>query len=126
VTGVITQVLEEKHNLVPKVTLFGYPGKNEGPGAAIREGTREIEKAFAVAEKFNLPLLVEELGYRASSEGPTPDDERAEVFRALLGAAHALGLGVFPWMIGETGREDYDGLLIRPTDKATFASLRCE
>lgn len=111
------------------LTLHLYPGDGSGPEAAVREGTRDIERAQSVAEAFDLPVLVEELGYHvtsSASDEPTRDRERAEVFNGLLGAAHALGLGVFPWMIGEVGREDYDGLLIRPTNETTFDTLRCE
>lgn len=100
------------------------PGDRAAIG--IRRGVDAIRERAAIARRYRLPLLVEELGWR----GPTGDDrdgERAVVLGAWLRAAREVGAAALPWMIAERGRPDYDGLLIRTeTDRATVGALRCE
>ncbi|MDB4975148.1 MAG: cellulose-binding, family [Myxococcaceae bacterium] len=93
--------------------------------AAIGAGERTLRERAAVAHQAGLPLLLEEVNWKpaASSER---DAERATVLGAWLSVADDLGLGTLPWMLGEQGRPDYDGYLIRPDDGATTAVLRCE
>lgn len=93
--------------------------------AAVTEGTRAIERAAEVARAHELPLLVEEAGWRA--DGATRDEERALVLGAWARAAAEVGAGYGPWMIAEPDRPDYDGYLIRPErEPATARVLRCE
>jgi endo-1,4-beta-mannosidase len=88
-------------------------------------GTAVIHDRAALARRYGMPLLVEELGHPmpARVRGVSRDRERAEVLRALLAVADELGIATFPWMIGERGRQDHDGHLIRPEDEHTTAVL---
>ncbi len=100
------------------------PGQRTALG--IRLGVDAIRERAALARRHGLPLVVEELGWRGG-EGADRDAERALVLGAWLRAAREQGVAAFPWMIGERGRPDYDGLLIRPDeDLATVEALRCE
>jgi mannan endo-1,4-beta-mannosidase len=91
-----------------------------GVEAAITKGIREIRKRAAISQKAGLPLLLEELNWKPISG---QDGERARVLGAWLRAAHDLGVSCLPWMIGERGRPDYDGYLIRPEHAATWEIL---
>jgi mannan endo-1,4-beta-mannosidase len=123
---------------VDVLTLHMYPGLsapwNEAFGRAQRVdaaralGASAIYDRAALAGRYAMPLLIEELGYLppASVTGEARDRERAEVFSGLLAVAHAQRVAAFPWMIGERARTDYDGHLIRPGDAETCAVLTCE
>jgi mannan endo-1,4-beta-mannosidase len=92
--------------------------------AAIAWGEQQLRARAEVSRSAGKPLLLEEVNWKP--EAPSePDLERAAVLRAWLGLARTLGVGTLPWMIGERGRPDYDGYLIRPEDSATIRSL-CE
>ncbi|HUT76078.1 MAG TPA: cellulase family glycosylhydrolase, partial [Polyangia bacterium] len=91
---------------------------------AVDIGAGIIRERAAVADEAGLPLVIEELGWRPPA-GADRDAERAAIFEGWLAVAHHEGLATMPWMIGETGREDFDGLLIRPTDELTWAVLSC-
>ena len=88
-------------------------------------GAAVIHDRTALARRYGMPLLLEELGHPmpARVQGVARDRERAEVLRALLAVTDELGIAAFPWMIGERGRQDYDGHLIRPQDEHTTAVL---
>jgi len=92
--------------------------------AAIDLGAEIIRDRARVALDNGLPLVVEELGW-IPPDGADRDAERAEVYEGWLAVAHDEGLATMPWMIGETGREDYDGLLIRPSDTLTWEIVSC-
>ena len=78
--------------------------------AAIAAGISVIDDRAALATRLGVPLLIEELGW---VQGNTTDDaERAAVMSGWLAHAQSLGVSTLPWMIGESGRPDYDGLLI--------------
>ncbi len=91
---------------------------------AIEIGAGIIRERAAAADDAGLPLVVEELGWKPP-EGADRDVERADVFEGWLAVAHDAGLATMPWMIGETGREDFDGFLIRPADELTRAVISC-
>lgn len=92
---------------------------------AAEQGAAWIREGASAARSLAVPLLVEELGWRASGGGDG-DAERALVLRAWPEAAREQRVGALPWMIGEPGRRDYDGFLIRAfTDRATTRAL-CE
>jgi endo-1,4-beta-mannosidase len=93
--------------------------------AAIRAGERTLREREQVARELGKPLLLEEVNWKPAS-GSERDGERATVLSAWLSIADGLGVGTLPWMIGERGRTDYDGYLIRPEDSATHAVLRCQ
>lgn len=93
--------------------------------AASLLGASALYNGAALARHYAMPLIVEELGYRPPDDATDRDAERAAVMRALLSTAHDQGLATFPWMIGETGRPDYDGYLVRPEDGETRAVLQC-
>ena len=78
-----------------------------------------------LAERFAMPLLIEELGYEPPRNAQDRDAERAHVLGSLLRVAAELRLPTFPWMIGETDQPDDDGFLIRPEDTATVRALTC-
>jgi mannan endo-1,4-beta-mannosidase len=99
------------------------------PGAtvaqsAIAAGEALLRAGAEVARNAKLPLLLEEVNWKPAQDADR-DGERASVLRQWLTLADSLGVGSVPWMIGDTGRMDYDGYLIRPTDTATIAALRC-
>jgi hypothetical protein len=103
-------------------------GRAQRVDAARALGASAIYDRAALAGRYAMPLLIEELGYLppASVTGEARDRERAEVFSGLLAVAHAQRVAAFPWMIGERARTDYDGHLIRPGDAETCAVLTCE
>lgn len=77
---------------------------------AIEVGAEVIEDRARLCRRLKVPLLVEELGWKLPTG--TPDAERAAVMQGLLRVAEEQQVGTLPWMIGEPGREDYDGLLV--------------
>ena len=89
-------------------------------------GADTIRERAALARHHGLPLLVEEMGWRPEGDGDVGDAERALLYREWLRVARDEGVGALPWMIGETGRPDYDGLLVRPSHRATWAVLACD
>lgn len=88
---------------------------------AVRVGAELLRDRAALAHAHGVPLLVEELGWKTGHH--TLQEERLQVMRGWLHAARSLGLGMLPWMIGERGRPDYDGLLVRPEHQAVCALL---
>lgn len=88
---------------------------------AVRVGTALLRDRAALAHAHGVPLLVEELGWKTGHH--TLQEERLQVMRGWLHAARSLGVGMLPWMIGERGRRDYDGLLLRPEHQAVCALL---
>jgi endo-1,4-beta-mannosidase len=95
--------------------------------AACVLGAATLLDRVVLARRHGLPLLLEELGYLppAHVTGAARDSERAEVLRCLLALASEHGVATFPWMIGERGRNDYDGHLLRPEHAQTIAAVRC-
>jgi mannan endo-1,4-beta-mannosidase len=85
-------------------------------------GVATLRERSAVARSAGLPLLLEEVNWKPAR--PEGDAERARVLGAWLAEAERLGVGSLPWMIGERGRRDYDGYLIRPEHTHTNAVLR--
>ena len=120
---------------VDVLTLHLYPGLHTAWSAALPNGLRSaasrllgsavIRDRAALARRYGMPLLLEELGHPMPGrvQGRARDRERAEVLRVLLATADEHGIAAFPWMIGERGREDHDGHLIRPQDPHTTAVL---
>lgn len=117
-------------------TLHLYPYHTEPKLWKIESRSERIERAIAVGaevisdraqlcRRYEKPLLVEELGWKMPNQ--TEDAERAAVMKGLLDEAQRQGVGTLPWMIGESGRPDYDGLLIsKSTQALTWGVLRCE
>jgi len=93
--------------------------------AAIEAGEAALRERARVAAEARLPLWLEEVNWKPAASSDR-DGERATVLSAWLSVADSLGMGTLPWMIGERGRTDYDGYLIRPDDQATTAVLRCQ
>jgi len=92
--------------------------------AAQAWGEATLRERSTIARQAGLPLLLEEANWKPLHAGtPDADQERAEVLGSWLACAHSLDIGTLPWMIGEEGRADHDGYLIRPDDHATCASL---
>lgn len=91
---------------------------------AVAIGAEIVRERAAVARETGLPLVIEELGWKVAADG-LRDAERAAVYEGWLAVAHDEGLATMPWMIGETDRPDYDGLLIRPTDYLTWEVIAC-
>jgi mannan endo-1,4-beta-mannosidase len=116
---------------VDVLTLHMYatsiaPGAgSERAEAAIRWGEDTLRERAEVARALGMPLLLEEVNWKPDPTSER-DGERATVLDAWLGLADGLGVGALPWMIGERGRPDYDGYLIRPDDTATLDVLRCD
>jgi mannan endo-1,4-beta-mannosidase len=120
---------------VDVLTLHLYPGLHTAWSAALPNALRSvaartlgaavIHDRAALARRYGMPLLIEELNHPMPGrvQGRARDRERAEVLRALLAIADEHGVATFPWMIGERGREDYDGHLVRPQDEHTIAVL---
>jgi hypothetical protein len=88
---------------------------------AVRVGAELLRDRAALAHAHGVPLLVEELGWKTGHH--TLQEERLQVMRGWLHAARSLGVGMLPWMIGERGRPDYDGLLVRPEHQAVCELL---
>ena len=88
---------------------------------AVEVGTQLLRDRSALARAHGVPLLVEEFGWKTGAH--TLADERVQIMRGWLRAANALGVGMLPWMIGERGRQDHDGLLVRPEHQAVCALL---
>lgn len=95
-------------------------------GLATEIARSVLRDRAALARRHGLPLLLEEVGWKPSATGRDGDVERALLYRDWLRIARELEVGALPWMIGETGRPDYDGLLVRPDDVATWRVLACE
>jgi endo-1,4-beta-mannosidase len=95
--------------------------------AAVLFGAELLYDRIALARRYSMPLLVEELGYRPPEDlsQAERDAERALVLRRLLAIAHAHGIATLPWMIGEQDRPDYDGYLIEPDDARTLDVIAC-
>ena len=95
--------------------------------AACVLGAATLLDRVVLARRHGLPLLLEELGYLppAHVTGAARDSERAEVLRCLLALASEHGVATLPWMIGERGRSDYDGHLLRPEHAQTVAAVSC-
>ena len=91
---------------------------------AVQAGARILEDRIDTARALGMPLVVEELGWKPSSKSD-PDAERAEIYEGWLSVAHFEGIATAPWMIGERGREDYDGLLITPEWELTWDVISC-
>ena len=105
---------------VDLLTLHMYGPASPKSGAAQRWGERTLLARGAVARAAELPLLLEEASWAPASSDPVRRDaERARVLGAWLEIAHGLGVGSLPWMIGERGRPDHDGHLIRPEHEHT-------
>jgi hypothetical protein len=92
------------------------------PALAIAGGSAVLRERSHAVRDFGLPLLLEEVNWKPGPDGGG-DAERATVLGAWLQEAERLGMGTLPWMIGERGRVDYDGYLIRPEDAATIQTL---
>ena len=117
------------------ITLHLYPGLagalvvEPGRGrdralVAVHRGIDRIHEVAVVGREFRKAVWVEEAGWRVS--GAFGDEERAIVMGAWARAAGIEGVALAPWMIGERGRPDYDGFLVRPDrDFATARALRC-
>jgi mannan endo-1,4-beta-mannosidase len=109
---------------------YTHPEVFELPGQArideaIRIGAALLRNRAALAERHGLALMLEEFGWDPP-DGAERDRERSAVYRGWLSQAHALDLPTAPWMIGESGRVDYDGFLIGPRDGKTNDVLTCE
>ncbi|MCP4679509.1 MAG: cellulase family glycosylhydrolase [Deltaproteobacteria bacterium] len=91
---------------------------------AIQIGAAIIRDRVEVSREVGLPLVIEELGWEPPAASDR-DAERAAIYEGWLAVAHEEGVATMPWMIGEEGREDYDGLLIRPDDKHTRDVISC-
>ena len=112
------------------LTLHMYASSVSGSGAAraeaaITSGEATLRQRTQVAQNAGMPLLLEEVNWKPDG-AEDRDAERATVLGTWLELADALGVGTLPWMIGERGRPDYDGYLIRPEDLASQDVLRCE
>jgi mannan endo-1,4-beta-mannosidase len=92
---------------------------------AVRTVSAVMRDRARLAERFGMPLLIEELGYEPPQNAQDRDAERARVLGSLLRVAAELQTPTFPWMIGESDRPDDDGFLIRPEDTATVQALTC-
>lgn len=108
---------------------YTHPEVFDLPGAArideaVRIGAAILRQRAALAERHGLPLMLEEFGWDPP-DGAEQDRERAAVYRGWLSVAHELDIPTAPWMIGETGRTDYDGFLIAPQDDETNGVLTC-
>ncbi len=120
------------------LTLHIYPGLagavSLGPAAegdqavtaAVRRGADVNRHRAAIARAYGRALFVEEAGWRPILDDAA-DQERALVLGAWSRVARQEGLGLWPWMIAEPGRPNYDGFLIDPdAEPATARVLRCE
>ena len=92
---------------------------------AVQAGAVILEERIDIADAVGMPLVVEELGWKPVSSGD-PDGERAAIYEGWLSVAHFEGIATMPWMIGEEGREDYDGLLITEEWEKTWGVISCE
>lgn len=92
-------------------------------GWATMLGAARLHRCARIARRHGLPLLVEELGYRPPPTARDLDHERAAVLGALLAICDELELGTLPWMIGERDRPDYDGHLLRASDRASWQAI---
>ena len=120
---------------VDVLTLHLYPGAHSPWRAALPSplrsaaaqltGAAVIHDRAALARRYGMPLLLEELGHAMppTVHGAARDRERGEVLRALLAVADGHAIASFPWMIGEHARPDYDGHLIRPGDLHSSAAI---
>ena len=93
--------------------------------AAVKTAVAVMRDRALLAARYEMPLLIEELGYEPPLNAQNRDAERARALSSLLRVAAELRIPTFPWMIAETDRPDEDGFLIRPGDKATFQALTC-
>ena len=127
-----------KDGAVDILTLHFYPeishptlynlGFEERVSRAISIGAETMANRAALAERENMPLIVEEFGWRPPPSGTDAerDRERALVYNGWLRAALRLNIPVFPWMIGESARPDYDGFLIREDHLETVDAISCD
>ena len=93
--------------------------------AAVSAAVVVMRDRARLAARFEMPLLIEELGYEPPRSAQNRDAERAGALTSLLDVAAELGVPTFPWMIAESDRPDEDGFLIRPDDTATLRALTC-
>jgi mannan endo-1,4-beta-mannosidase len=92
--------------------------------SAIQWGTSLLQERADEAASAGLPLLLEEVNWKPQQTSGR-EQERARVLGAWLRVAQELGVGTLPWMIGESGRTDYDGYLITPEDEETTQVIAC-
>jgi mannan endo-1,4-beta-mannosidase len=92
---------------------------------AMAFGALAIRQRAQVARDAGLPLLLEELNWKPEHTSDR-DGERATVLAHWLEVAREEQVAALPWMIGEEGRTDYDGYLVRPSDTASVHALRCQ
>lgn len=106
---------------------LGPPGAgDQAITAAVRDGADAIRHRAAIARAQGRALFVEEAGWRPILDGAA-DQERALVLGAWSRVATSEGIALWPWMIAEPGRPDYDGFLIDPdAEPASARVLRCE
>lgn len=102
--------------------MYGSMLRTRRVEKVIAWGVDTLRERSAVARSAGLPLLLEEVNWKPPEPGD--DAQRARVLGAWLAEAEALSVGSLPWMIGERGRNDYDGYLIRPEHAHTLAALR--
>ncbi|HEX5661608.1 MAG TPA: cellulase family glycosylhydrolase [Polyangiales bacterium] len=107
---------------VDVLTMHLYQTQSTDAEDAIAKGEAALRERARAAAEVRLPLWLEEVNWKPA----VPNDaERATVLAAWLELASQLSIGTLPWMIGERGRPDYDGYLIRPEDQASLDVLRC-
>jgi len=92
---------------------------------AIEIGADMIAKVARIAKRYRKALIVEEFGWRPPPGGHR-DGERAQIYAGWIDAALYWDVPVFPWMIGERGRVDYDGFLVRPEHQLTVDAISCQ
>jgi mannan endo-1,4-beta-mannosidase len=109
----------------PAPRVFEGESASERVDAAVGQALPLLQDRIALAREYGMPLLVEELGYSAPEDASDRDGERADVLKALLSIVNDAGVAALPWMIGEQGRPDYDGYLIRPEDEITVDVISC-
>ena len=110
---------------VDVLTLHLYQTGHAEVDEAIASGEADLRERAQVAADVGLPLWLEEVNWKPPATSDV-DAERAAVLAAWLALADKLDVASLPWMIGERGRMDYDGYLIRPDDIRTTDVLRCE
>jgi mannan endo-1,4-beta-mannosidase len=109
----------------PSPRVFDGESARERVDDAVRQASSLLQDRIVLARVHGMPLLVEELGYSAPEHALDRDSERAAVLKALLSIVNDAGVAALPWMIGEHGRPDYDGYLVRPEDDVTLDVISC-